>query len=103
MCIRDRRLVYLNPACVDAVKQYLAARAKLEILKDKQALFVSRRTGRRLSPRRVEQIVSHQLKCAGLDGYGSVSYTHLDVYKRQTCIRMTTRTTGSNSSIYQMP
>ena len=65
-----QRLVYLNPACVDAVKQYLAARAKLENLKDKQALFVSRRTGRRLSPRRVEQIVSHQLKCAGLDGYG---------------------------------
>ena len=65
-----QRLVYLNPACVDAVKQYLAARSAVQNLKDKQALFISKRTGKRLTPRRVEQIVEKQLKAAGLDGYG---------------------------------
>ena len=54
-----QRLVYLNPACVDAVKQYLSARAAVQNLKDKQALFISKRTGKRLTPRRVEQIVEN--------------------------------------------
>ena len=60
-----QRLVYLNPACVDAVKQYLAARAKLENLKDKQALFVSRRTGRSLSPRRADRKPSAEMRRFG--------------------------------------
>ena len=64
------RLVYLNEACINALRQYCDQRAKLENLKDKKALFVSKRTGRRLSPRRVEQIVGDCLKNAGLDGRG---------------------------------
>ena len=64
------RLVYLNDACIHALRQYCDARAKLEKLQDKKALFVSKRTGKRLSPRRVEQIVEGCLKQAGLDGRG---------------------------------
>ena len=64
------RLVYLNPACIEALRHYCEARAKLPKLPDKQALFVSRHTGKRLGNRRVEQIVSACLKAAGLDGKG---------------------------------
>lgn len=66
------RLVYLNTACVDALKQYLNARSKLKNIKnsDKNSLFVSKRTGRRLTPRRVEQIVEQCLESAGLSGKG---------------------------------
>lgn len=39
-------------------------------LTDKQALFVSKRTGKRLTARRVEQIVARCLQSAGLSGMG---------------------------------
>lgn len=39
-------------------------------LQDKDALFVSRRTGKRIGARRVEQIVERCLKLAGLSGKG---------------------------------
>lgn len=64
------RLVYLNMACQDALKHYIQARAALPNLTDKQALFVSKRTGKRLSARRVEQIVARCLQSAGLSGRG---------------------------------
>lgn len=64
------RLVYLNSACKSALEHYLPKRAALPNLKDQQALFVSKRTGKRLSARRVEQIVAHCLQTAGLDGRG---------------------------------
>lgn len=64
------RLVYLNDACIYALQQYCEARAKIAHLQDKRALFVSKRTGKRLSPRRVEQIVDNCLKQAGLSGQG---------------------------------
>lgn len=63
------RLVYLNDACLDALQHYLPERAKLKLV-EKDALFVSKRTGRRLTPRRVQQIVGQCLKSAGLDGRG---------------------------------
>ena len=63
------RLVYLNDACLDALNHYLPLRAQLKLV-EKDALFVSKRTGRRLSPRRVQQIVERSLKAAGLDGRG---------------------------------
>ena len=46
------RLVYLNTACIDALDHYLAARAQLPNIKDtdKNALFISKRTGGRLTP-----------------------------------------------------
>lgn len=64
------RLVYLNDACHFALKQYCESRAALPNLQDKNALFVSKKTGRRISARRVQQIVSQALQTAGLGGKG---------------------------------
>ena len=64
------RLVYLNKACEMALKDYLEERASLPRLVDKNALFISKRTGRRMSNRRVEQVVEQCLKTAGLEGRG---------------------------------
>lgn len=64
------RLVYLNNSCKTALSHYLPKRAALPKLIDKQALFVSKRTGKRLTARRVEQIVEKCLQSAGLDGKG---------------------------------
>lgn len=64
------RLVYLNDACNAAIKRLLEERAKMLNLQDKKALFVSKRTGKRLSARRVQQIVDNCLKAAGLSGKG---------------------------------
>lgn len=64
------RLVYLNDACQSALAIYIKARAALPNLVDKQALFVSKRTGKRLTARRVEQIVARCLQSAGLSGRG---------------------------------
>lgn len=66
------RNAYLTPACVDALTHYLRARQSLTNIpiSDQNALFVSKRTGRRLSPRRVQQIVEASLQSAGLSGKG---------------------------------
>ena len=64
------RLVYLNDACKDALEHYLPARAALPNLLDRQALLVSKKTGKRLTARRVEQIVARCLQLAGLGGMG---------------------------------
>ena len=46
------RLVYLNDACLEALDHYKKARAALPNLPaDERALFVSKRTGKRLTPR----------------------------------------------------
>jgi site-specific recombinase XerD len=63
------RIVYLNAACRRATDSLIAARRVLPNLRD-MALFVSKRTGRRLSGRRVQQIVSSCLQAAGLAGKG---------------------------------
>ncbi|MDD4850254.1 MAG: tyrosine recombinase XerC [Gemmiger sp.] len=64
------RLVYLNAACKDALSHYLPVRAALPNLADSKALLVSKKTGKRLSARRVEQIVARCLQSAGLGGMG---------------------------------
>ena len=64
------RLVYLNSACLEALDHYKAERASLPNLTDRKALFVSKRTGKRLTARRVEQIVARCLQLAGLGGMG---------------------------------
>ncbi len=65
------RLVYLNDACLTALEHYKKARAALPNLPaDEQALFVSKRAGKRLTARRVEQIVARCLQSAGLSGRG---------------------------------
>ena len=63
------RIVYLNDACIHALEQYLPARHELSTPKERNALFISR-NGRRLTPRRVEQIVGECLQGAGLSGKG---------------------------------
>lgn len=64
------RLVYLNDACKQALERYTKVRGGLVNLSDKDALFVSKRTGKRLTARRVEQIVARCLQSAGLSGRG---------------------------------
>lgn len=64
------RTVYLTPSCIEALHRYLPVRASLTNLKDTTALFVSKRTGNRLTNRRVEQIVEACLAQAGLSGKG---------------------------------
>ena len=64
------RLVYLNDACLDALQHYKKVRTSLPNLVDRDALFVSKRTGKRLSARRIEQIVARCLQSAGLSGRG---------------------------------
>ena len=64
------RLVYLNDACLDALQRYKKVRGSLPNLADRDALFVSKRTGKRLSARRIEQIVARCLQSAGLSGRG---------------------------------
>lgn len=65
------RLAYLTPACIEALTHYLRVRVKQMNVpaSDKDALFVGR-NGKRLSPRRVEQIVERGLQNAGLSGKG---------------------------------
>lgn len=64
------RIVYLNDACIMAIQAYLTERDKRDYTKkDPSALFLSR-TGSRLTPRRVEQIVEENLRRAGLDNRG---------------------------------
>lgn len=64
------RTVYLNKACMDALDSLKKERNNMENLKDTKALFVSKKTGNRLSARRVQQIVNKCLESAGLDGKG---------------------------------
>lgn len=64
------RMVYLNDACLRALQDLQAARDAMPNLSDKDALFVSKRTGKRLSARRVQQIVTACLEAAGLGGKG---------------------------------
>ncbi|MCL2857922.1 MAG: tyrosine recombinase XerC [Oscillospiraceae bacterium] len=63
------RIAYLNEACVFAIEQHLQERAEIMGAAKEKALFLSSR-GRRISPRRVEQIVAQCLKAAGLEGQG---------------------------------
>lgn len=62
------RIVYLNQACLDAIKQYLAVRPK-DGVKDRNALFLSNR-GTRISPKTVQYIVKKYLEKIGLGGTG---------------------------------
>ncbi|WP_270739207.1 tyrosine recombinase XerC [Massilioclostridium coli] len=65
------RLVYLNDACKQALEQYIQQeRANLKVIIDKQALFLSSRSGKRIGARQVQLIVSKFLKESGLGGMG---------------------------------
>ena len=64
------RSIYLNKACIDAIKAYIEVRPKEGVKKDKKdsdkALFLSSYR-QRISKRTVENIVSRELTRAGLD------------------------------------
>ena len=63
------RTAYLNDACRASVDAWLKRRADFASPKEPNALFIGR-TGARLTPRRVEQIVDNALSAAGLAGEG---------------------------------
>ena len=64
------RTIYLNKACVNAIRAYLDVRPKVEIKVDdknsQKALFLSKRH-ERISNRTVQYIVDKELRKAGLD------------------------------------
>lgn len=63
------RTIYLNKACLNAIKDYLEVRPKNNIKSvknSKNALFLSERM-ERISNRTVQHIVNKELKLAGLD------------------------------------
>ncbi len=64
------RSVYLNDSCLIALDEYLTVRNSIVSPVSEPALFISKRTGKRLSDRRVEQIVEQCFKLAGLSGQG---------------------------------
>jgi integrase/recombinase XerD len=59
------RTIYLNKACIDAIKAYLEIRP-VEGVKDKKALFLSERK-QRISPNTVQYLVKKHIGAAGLD------------------------------------
>lgn len=66
----DERTVYLNDSCIIALTEYLKVRNTIVSPAAEPALFISKRTKKRVSDRRVEQIVEDCLKAAGLDKLG---------------------------------
>ena len=60
------RLVYLNDACRDALREYLAYRGMMPTIKDRSALFLSLR-GDRISNKTVQHVVKKYLGIAGLE------------------------------------
>lgn len=65
------RIIYLNEACADALKKYIAVRVRDGEPKDKNALFISR-NHRRISNQMVQKIVYKYLDMADL-GYKKCS------------------------------
>lgn len=59
------RTIYLNKACINAIKAYLEIRP-VEGVKDKKALFLSERK-QRISPNTVQYLVKKHIGAAGLD------------------------------------
>ncbi len=67
------RMIYLNSACIDALKEYIAVRGENPKSAGEPALFLSNRCTR-ISKRRVQQIVEDSLTAAGLDGKGFTTH-----------------------------
>lgn len=62
-----KRIVYLNEACINAIRNYIDSRENS--ITDPDALFLSKRGGR-ISRRRVEQVVNQLIRQCGLGGKG---------------------------------
>ncbi len=61
------RIIHINRACRDVLEQYLEVRPQID--SEPNALFISKQ-GRRISRRRVQQIVENALKACNLDHQG---------------------------------
>ena len=71
------RMVYLNDACMEALRLYLSKRNTMEgLLPQEKAVFVTRRRKERISNRRVEQLVTGAMKAAGLKGFSTHKLRH---------------------------
>ena len=68
------RQVYLNDSCIIALNEYLEIRNSIVSPVSEPALFISKRTKKRISDRRVEQIVEDCLKAAGLSDMGFTTH-----------------------------
>jgi len=64
------RFLYLNDSCLIALEEYLAVRNSIVSPAKEPALFISKKTKKRLTDRRVEQIVKQCLKQTGIDEKG---------------------------------
>ncbi len=65
------RTVYLNSACLNAISELVTELNNMKDKRvDKEALFISKTTGKRLSARRIQQLVNNSLALAGLHGKG---------------------------------
>ncbi len=62
------RIIYLNSACIEAVKNYMKVRP-VDGLKDKRALFISRNNNR-MSVKTIQAMVYKYLEKIGLDAQG---------------------------------
>lgn len=67
------RMIYLNNACISALKNYLVIRNDNPKAVDEPALFISNQN-KRISKRRVQQIVENTVKAAELDGKGITTH-----------------------------
>ena len=64
------RIIYLNDSCIDAINKYVEVRNTIVSPISEPALFISKRTKKRMSNRRVEQVVDECLKLSGLSNLG---------------------------------
>ena len=69
---RKERIVYMNDACVNAIKDYLPYRNAMNVTTT-DALFLSAKKNR-ISKRRVQEIVENCLKTAGLQNTGVTTH-----------------------------
>jgi len=67
------RMIYLNDACIDALNKYLEVRRENKKAAEEPALFISQ-MNKRISKRRVQQIVEGTLREAGLSGKGITTH-----------------------------
>ncbi len=65
---KKERTVYLNPACIAAIEDYLRVRPT-DGVKDRNALFISNQL-KRMSPKTVQALVYKYLEKIGLDSQG---------------------------------
>lgn len=65
------RIIYINQACIDALRDYLAVRPVSQ--SEQNALFLSQ-FEKRISKRRVQQIVENSINAAHLDGKGITTH-----------------------------